>query len=93
LAKPALSTTDRKRHHDAVSDLKIRDLSAKLDHFAHVFMTENIAAFHGRLIAVKQMQVGAANRTGCDPDDGVPRMLDLGIGNRVDPNVAFSVPA
>ncbi|MDO8945020.1 MAG: hypothetical protein Q7U75_17700 [Desulfobacterales bacterium] len=56
-------------------------------------MAENIAALHGRLVAIEQMKVGAADGTGRYPDDRIARMLDLGIGDRIDPDVAFSVPA
>jgi hypothetical protein len=56
-------------------------------------MTENVAAFHGRLIAVKQVQVGTADRAGRDLDHRISRVLNPWIGNRIDANVAFSVPA
>jgi hypothetical protein len=39
------------------------------------------------------MEIGPADRACRDLDDGIPRMLDLGIGNGVYTNVAFSVPA
>jgi hypothetical protein len=39
------------------------------------------------------MEVGSADRARRDLDDGIPWMLDLGVENRVYPNVAFSVPA
>ena len=55
-------------------------------------MAENVAALHRWLIAVEQMQVGAADRAGRNLDDCVARMLNLGIRNGVDADVAFSVP-
>jgi hypothetical protein len=56
-------------------------------------VAEDVAALHGGLVAVEEMKVGAANGAGGDLDDRIAGMLDLGIGNRIDPNVAFSVPA
>ena len=71
----------------------IVEWEAEFDDLAHVFMAEDITALHGRLVAVEQMEVGSADRARRDLDDGIPRMLDLRIRNRVYPNVAFSVPA
>ena len=48
---------------------------------------------HGRLISVKQMDVGTANRAGGDLDRRISRALNLWSGRRIDTNVAFSVPA
>jgi hypothetical protein len=56
-------------------------------------VAENVAALHGRLVTVEEMKVRAADGTGSYLDDRIARMLDLGIGDRIDPNVAFSVPA
>jgi hypothetical protein len=39
------------------------------------------------------MEIGAADRTGCDFDDGISWVLNLWIGNRIDANVAFAMPA
>jgi hypothetical protein len=54
--------------------------------------SENISVLHGRLISVKQMKIGTTDGTGGDLDDCISRMLNLGIGNRIDANVAFAVP-
>jgi hypothetical protein len=56
-------------------------------------MAEDVAALHGRLVSVKQMKVGAADGAGRYLNDCVAGMLDLRIRNRVDPDIAFSVPA
>jgi hypothetical protein len=80
-------------HHDPVTNLEVCDLGSQLDHLAHVLMAEDVAALHGRLIAVKKMEVRAADGTRGDLDDGVAGMLDLRIRNRVNLDVAFSVPA
>ena len=93
LAKPALPAADGEWHDDAVADLEVFDCGAQLDHLAHVLMAENVAALHGRLVAVKEMKVRAADGTGRYLDNCVAGMLDLRIRNRVYPDVAFSVPA
>jgi len=56
-------------------------------------VAENVAALHRWLIAVEQVQIRAADGAGRNLDDGVPRILDLRIRNRIDANVAFSMPA
>ena len=73
--------------------LRLVTSGAKLDHLAHVLMAQDVAALHRRLIAVEQMQVGAADRAGGDLDDRVAGVLDLRIGNGVDADVALPVPA
>ena len=93
LAEPALAAADREGDNDPVADLEVGDLRAELDHLAHILVTEYVAALHGRLIAVEEMQVGAADRAGGDFDDRVARMLDFGIGHGVNANIAFAVPA
>jgi hypothetical protein len=56
-------------------------------------VTEDIAGLHCWLVAVEQMKVGAANGACCNLNDRIARMLDLGIRYRINPDVAFSVPA
>ena len=55
----------------------------EFDYLAHVLMNEDVAAFHGRLVAVQRMEVGAADGAGGDLDDRVAWMLDLRIRNLV----------
>jgi hypothetical protein len=93
LAEPTLPTTDGEGHDDPVTNLEVRNLGSQFDHLAHVFMSEDVSTLHGRLVPVKEMKVGATDGAGRDLDNRVARMLDRGIGNRVYPNVAFSVPA
>ena len=93
LAEPALTAANGERHDDPVPYLEVRDLGSEVDHFAHVLVAEDVAALHGGLVAVEEMKVGPADRARRDLDDGIPRMLDLRIRNRVHSNVAFSVPA
>jgi hypothetical protein len=52
LTEPALTAANGERDHDPVADLEVGDFGPKLDHLAHVLVTENVSAFHGRLITV-----------------------------------------
>jgi hypothetical protein len=38
------------------------------------------------------MKVGTTDGAGRDLDDGISRMLNGGIGNRIDADIAFTVP-
>ena len=76
VAKEALAAANVERHHHAVADFELLIALPDLDHFAHELMAEDVALFHGRDVAVIEMQVGAADRGGGDLDDGVPRLLD-----------------
>jgi hypothetical protein len=38
------------------------------------------------------MQIGTTDGAGGDLDDGISRMLNLGIWNRIDADIAFTVP-
>jgi hypothetical protein len=38
-----------------------------------------------------EVEIGPADPSGRDPDDGVRRLADLGLGNVVQPNVADAV--
>ena len=93
LAEPALPAADREGHDHPVADFEIRDLRTKLDDLAHVFMAEDVAAFHRRLVAIEEMQVGAADRAGGDLDHRVTRVLDFRIRDGVDADVTLPVPA
>ena len=93
LAKPALSAADREWHDDAIANLEVFDFGAQFDHFTHVLVAENVAALHGGLIAVEEMKVRTANGTCRDLDDRIAGMLDLRVGNSIDADVPFSVPA
>jgi hypothetical protein len=92
LTKPTLAAAYGKRNDDAVADSEVFHFGAQFDYLAHVFVAEYVPAFHGRLIAVEEMEVRAADGAGGDLDDCIAWMLDLRIGNFIYPNVAFSVP-
>jgi hypothetical protein len=92
LTEEALSATDRERHDHPVAHLQSRDGAADLDDLSHVFMAQLVALFHRGLETVEEMEVRAADRRRCDLDDDVARVLDGGVGNRIHPNVAGTVP-
>jgi hypothetical protein len=89
LAEPALTAANGEGDDYPVADLEVGDLRPELDHLAHVFMTKDVAAFHGGLVAVQQVEGGAADGASGDLDDRVAGMLDLRIRNGIHPNVAF----
>jgi hypothetical protein len=93
LTKPALAATDGEGRDDPITNLQVRDFGSKLDNLAHILVAEDVAALHGRLITIKQMEIRAADSTRRDLYNGVAGMLDLRIRDRIDPDVAFSVPA
>jgi hypothetical protein len=67
-----------KEDDDAITDAEI-GVRSDLDHLVHIFMAEDVATQHHRLIAVEEMEIGAAYRAGGDPDDDVTQMLDFRI--------------
>ena len=93
LAEPALAAADGERRHYPVADLKVGRFRSEFDDLAHIFVAKNVTALHCRLISIQEMQVRAKDCTRGNLDDGITRMLDLRIRNRVHPDVAFSVPA
>ena len=92
-AKPTFPAADRERNYDPIADCKGSDSGSEFDHLAHIFVTENVATLHGRLIAVQKMEVGTADRAGRDFNNRVARMLNFRVGYSVDPHIPFTVPA
>jgi hypothetical protein len=66
---------------------------SRLDHLAHEFVPEDVAAFHRRHQAIHQMQVRTADRATRHLDDDVATILDFGIGDAIAANVVRAVPA
>ena len=93
LAEPAGAARDRERHDDAVALLELRDGRPDLDDLAHRLVAEDVARLHRRHVAVVEVEVGAADGGRGDLDDHVARILDLRVGDGVDPDVALAVPA
>ena len=80
-------------HDHALAFFQLCHSTPDFDDDAHRLMAEHIACFHRRLIAIEKMEVRATDRGGGDFDDCVRRFLDHRIGNCVDANVVFTVPA
>jgi hypothetical protein len=93
LAEPAFSAADRERHDNPIAYFKICHGRTKLNDLAHVLVAKDIALLHRRLVAVKQMEVRATDGATRYLDDRVAGMLNLGVWNGVDTDVAFSMPA
>ncbi|MNR20584.1 hypothetical protein D3C85_1374340 [compost metagenome] len=91
-AEEALAAGDDEGHHHLLPDLEARITPPHLDDLAHELMAENVAAVHAGDDAVIEVEVRAADGGGGDLDDGVARIDDLGIGDRVHPNIVFAVP-
>jgi hypothetical protein len=56
-------------------------------------MTENIALLHRLNDAVIQVQIGAADRGGSDSQNRIAGIDDLGVGDSIDLNLPFPMPA
>jgi hypothetical protein len=92
LAKPAMATTDRERDNDTVADFQVCNFRAELYDLTHVFMAEDISLLHGRLVAVQEVQVRAADCARRYLEDCIAGMLDPGIRDGVHANVALTMP-
>ena len=92
-AEPAIAAADRERHHHPVPDLEVGDLGPERHDLAHVLVAEDVAGLHGRLISIQQVKVRPADRAGGYFDDRIARVLDLGIRDGVDTDIALTVPA
>jgi hypothetical protein len=92
LAEPARAAGNRERHDHAVALFEVRHGAADFDDLAHRLVAEDVALLHRRHEPVEEVQVGAADAAGGDPDDRIAGVLDLGVGNGVDANVASAVP-
>jgi hypothetical protein len=93
LALVAFAADDRERNNDAIADLEgLFAVGSHLHDLAHELVAHDIAVLHARHVAVVEVQIGAADCATRDFNDGVPRMLDLGIRNLVATNVLCTVP-
>src|SRR4051812_15521730 len=92
-ARSAVSARDRKWDDYAITRREILDMRAYLDHFAHELVPEYIAALHGRDEPVVEVKVRATDRGRRDADDGIPRVENFGIWNRLDLDALLPHPA
>jgi hypothetical protein len=52
-----LPAANGERNDDAVTNLEVLYFGSQFDHLAHVLVAENVAALHGRLVAVEEMKI------------------------------------
>jgi hypothetical protein len=91
-AKETFTTTDGKWDDHSVTLLKFGDGASNFYHFAHRFVTQNVAFFHRGHVMIVKMQVRSADGGGCDSYYDIARIFDDGIRNRIATHVAFAVP-
>ena len=93
LALVALAADDREGNDDPVALLELAvDAGADLDDLAHHLVAHDVAGQHAGNEVVEEMQVRAADGAARHLDDGVARILDLGIGDGVAADVFLAVP-
>ena len=81
-----------KRHHNSISFFELRHRTPYVDDDAHGLMPKHVAFFHSHHKSIVKMEVRSANRGRGDLDNRVCRFLNLGIGNRIDADVVFTMP-
>ncbi|MNH14489.1 hypothetical protein D3C79_740820 [compost metagenome] len=91
LAEEAAAAGDHERNHHAVTDLQIGDPATGFLDDAHELVAEDITRLGLWNLAVVEVQVGAADGGGGDPEDNVVLFLDERVGDIVDPDVLGSV--
>ena len=82
---------DLEGYDDPVTDLEVDRRADVLDD-ADGLVPEDVAGRQERPEHLVEVQVGTADRSRRDPDDGVRRLLDDRFGDGVDPHVAGAVP-
>ena len=93
LAHPAAAAGDIERHDHPVAraELSGRLRPDFLDD-PHRLVTEDVTLVDIRTHHVEQVQVGAADGSRGDPDDRVGGLLDLGLRNVIDADIAGAMP-
>src|ERR1700761_9246346 len=92
LTEEAFAAGNGKGYHNPIADFKVANLGTKLDDLTHRFVAHYIAALHARHEAVIEVEVGTADSAGGHLDDGIARMLDLRVCDRITAYVTFTVP-
>ena len=92
-AKETASAKNRKWDNDSIAYFERRHSATNLLDESHGFVPENVAALHCRHIAVEKVQIGIANAAARDFDDRVARILNLRVGDVIDADITFAVPA
>src|SRR5262249_22356869 len=83
LAEPAATARGDARDEHAVAGDQRRDRCADLDDRADGLVAENGAGPHLGYVPLEDVQVGAADGGRVDADDGVRRLLDRRVPDRV----------
>src|SRR5439155_23073556 len=83
LAEAAAAARGYARHEHAVAELEGRDASALLDDGADGLVAQNRSGPDLGNVALEDVQIGAADRRGVDPDDDVRRRLDRRVRHLV----------
>jgi hypothetical protein len=78
--------------HYPVAVAEVADVGADLLDHADGFVAEDLARLHARHGAPDEVQVGAADRGGGDPNDGIGRLLDLRFGDGLEADISNVVP-
>src|SRR6476646_726611 len=68
------------------------DVAPHLHDLAHEFVAHNVARLHSWHETVIEVQIGAANRRGCDLYDGVLRVENLRVRYLLYPHRLFGMP-
>src|SRR5689334_5297720 len=76
LAEEALPTGNRERDDDTVPCLELADAAADLDNLSHRLMAEHVTVLHAGNDAIVNVEIGAADRTTGDTDDGITSVFD-----------------
>src|ERR1700761_3592169 len=93
LALVALAADDGEWHNDTIALLKVAvHAGPDFHNLAHHLVAHDVAGQHGRNVVVEEMEVGSADSAACDPHNSVPRLLDLGVRDRIAADVLLPVP-
>src|SRR4051794_29902007 len=80
-------------NNDAITHLQILHSRANFHNFAHEFMADDIARLHGGDVAIVDVQIGTANGSRSNAQNGITWIQNLGIWNVLHSHIMFSIPA
>jgi hypothetical protein len=92
VAHEAVAAGDVERDHDAIPDRQLADARPDRLDDPHGLVPEDVALGHERAEHLVDVEVRPAQPARRDADDGVGRLLDRRIGDRVHADVALAVP-
>jgi len=88
----AVTTGDVERHDHPVTGADVPHLAPDRLDDPHGLVAEDVTLVDEPAQHLVQVKVGPTDPAGGDPHDGVGRLLDGGIGNGVDSDVALGMP-